>query len=92
MKLFPKIFGSGDETKRYLPIVAQINALEPEFEALLELWRLRRELLVRQRLELGFKRVDLRNDGQISLRLVAGAEDLGEELHVRFLSCTFSPF
>jgi preprotein translocase subunit SecA len=34
MKLFSKIFGGGDETKRYLPIVDKINALEPEFEAL----------------------------------------------------------
>ena len=34
MKLFSKIFGGGDETRRYLPVVDQVNALEPEFEAL----------------------------------------------------------
>ena len=35
MKLLSKLFGGTDrETKVYLPLVDQINALEPEFEAL----------------------------------------------------------
>ena len=35
MKLFSKIFGDNDrEIRRYLPIVEQVNALEPETEAL----------------------------------------------------------
>ncbi len=35
MKLFSKIFGDNErEIKRYLPLVEQVNALEPDFEAL----------------------------------------------------------
>ena len=35
MKLFSKIFGDNErEVKKYLPLVEQVNALEPDFEAL----------------------------------------------------------
>jgi preprotein translocase subunit SecA len=35
MKLFSKLFGDNErEVKRYLPLVEQVNALEPDFEAL----------------------------------------------------------
>ena len=54
MKLFSKIFGDNErEVKRYFPLVEQVNALEPDFEALSDEELRAKTVEFRERIEAG---------------------------------------